>query len=72
MPTENPESAAEWTPERIRSLREEYDETQTTFGLRIFATTPGTAQRKMSQLESGDIRVSAAIVKHLQRLDSGQ
>jgi len=59
----------EWTPERIRSLREELQMSQTAFGLEIWDTTPGTAQKNISRLENGHRPASTAVQRTLQRLE---
>ena len=60
--------SGEWKPGQIQSLRKSLDLNQTDFGLRIFDSSPASAQRKVSQLENGDYKPGAAVRKHLERL----
>jgi len=56
----------------IRQIREERGQNQTEFGLDIYQTTPGTAQKLVSQLEDEIIQPGKAALKTLIRMQNGQ
>ncbi|MCS3859024.1 transcriptional regulator with XRE-family HTH domain [Salinibacter ruber] len=72
MPISSTDAADDWDGDRIEKLRHRIGDTQTEFGLRIFACSPQDAQARVSRLESDEKPPSAAVVKHLERLDSDQ
>ena len=59
----------DWTPERIKNLREDLGWTQTKFGQYVYDHDSSTAQNQISRLESGDRKPGAAARKTLQRLE---
>ena len=65
-------SDTDWTPDRINDLRNERGQTQTEFGLDLYATTEGTAQKLVSDLERGEIQPGGAVVRTLQRMERGE
>jgi len=62
----------DWPPDRIRSLRERREQTQTAFGLDIYATNEGSAQRRVSDLERGVRTPKTAEVRTLERMKDGE
>jgi len=54
--------------EQIREIRRERGQNQTEFGLELYETTPGTAQKLVSDLESENIRPGKACLRTLQRM----
>lgn len=67
-----PETAEDWPAERIKSLRARTGLNQTQFGLLCFAYGEHSAQTAVSRLERGKVKPSAALVRTLQRLESGE
>lgn len=63
----------EWTPARVRELRNRYQESQTDFGLRIFDARNEqerrTVQGHISKLENGHVSPNMAVRKTLIRLE---
>jgi transcriptional regulator with XRE-family HTH domain len=57
-----------WTPDQIKDLRQRRRETQAEFGLQIYDTSKGTAQRLVSDLERGKMKPGSAARKSLWRL----
>lgn len=62
----------DWTPDRITALRNARSQSQTEFGLALLDTTPGYAQKRVSQLERGDADPTAAERRTLQRMAEGE
>lgn len=58
----------EINPDKIKEIRKKRGQTQTEFGLEIYDTTPGTAQKLVSQLENGIIEPGKAASRTLKRL----
>jgi len=56
----------------IRQIREDRGQTQTEFGLDIYQTTPGTAQKLVSKMEDESIQPGKAALKTLIRMQNGQ
>jgi DNA-binding transcriptional regulator YiaG len=56
----------------IRQIREKRDQDQTEFGLEIYDTTPGTAQKLVSDLENENIRPGKAAIKTIRRMQRGE
>ena len=69
MPTLQVPADHDWTPERIRNLREHLGWTQTEFGQYVYDYSAANAQTYVSRLESGDRKPGAAARKTLQRLE---
>jgi DNA-binding transcriptional regulator YiaG len=67
-----PDRERSWTPERIESLRKGRDQSQTDFGLDLMDTTPGYAQRRVSDLERGEREPTAAERRTLDRMAKGE
>ena len=61
-----------WTPDRIRSLRNERDQSQTEFGLDLLDATEGHAQSRVSRLEQGVKEPTAAEQRTLERMEAGE
>jgi DNA-binding transcriptional regulator YiaG len=61
-----------WTPDRIKCLREGRDQSQTDFGLDLMDTSPGYAQRRVSDLERGERKPTAAERRTLDRMAAGE
>jgi len=62
----------EFSPERIRQLRERRGASQTAFGLGLLDCSKGYAQKRVSQLENGRAEPTAAERRTLQRMDEGE
>ena len=59
----------DWTPDRIRELRHRLELRQVEFGLLIWSTSEGTAQKEVSRIENGRRGVRAAEKRTLERLE---
>jgi DNA-binding transcriptional regulator YiaG len=70
MLTVPPVPPEDWTPKRIKALRKRLGMTQGTFGTELFDYSASVAQPKVSHLESGDYKPSAAVRRTLQRLEA--
>jgi len=62
----------DWSGDHIRELRHERGQSQTQFGLDLYATTEGTAQKLVSDLERDEIDPGKAVVRTLQRMEAGE
>jgi len=60
-----------WTPDRIRTLREDRGDSQAAFGLELLDSSEGYAQKRVSQLERGQKEPTAAERRTLQRMEEG-
>jgi len=65
-------SDTDWTPDRITALRNARSQSQTEFGLALLDATPGHAQNRVSRLERGKAKPTAAERRTLQRMDEGE
>jgi transcriptional regulator with XRE-family HTH domain len=63
---------SEWNSKQIRQLREQRDQNQTEFGKEIFSTTPRTAQKLISKLETGKMSPGTATIRTLDRMEQGE
>jgi len=61
-----------WTPDRIRALREEREQTQTEFGLDLYACGESDAQVRVSRLENGQWDPTQAVIRTLERMESAE
>jgi len=59
----------EWTPQRIRELRDDLQMSQAVFGQEIWDADSPTAQKNVSRLENGHVDPSAAVRRTLERLE---
>jgi len=58
----------EWPPDKIKELRKTLGMTQAEMGQEIWDASEATAQKNLSNLETGKYEPSAAVRRHLQRL----
>jgi DNA-binding transcriptional regulator YiaG len=59
----------EWTPERIRDLRDRLGMSQAAFGQELFDDDPHPAQTRVSRIERGKVKPSSAARRTLRRLE---
>ena len=59
-----------WTPDRIRALRKERGQTQTEFGLDLYACGESDAQVRVSRLENGHWEPTQAVIRTLERMEA--
>lgn len=58
----------DWTAQEIADLRTQRGQSQREFGLELYDTTEGTAQKLVSDLERGVIRPGKAVMRTLTRM----
>jgi DNA-binding transcriptional regulator YiaG len=62
----------DWTPDTIKALRTARRQSQSEFGQEIYRTTPGAAQRRVSDLERGVREPRTAEKRTLDRMEAGE
>jgi len=61
----------DWTPARIEALRQRRGQSQTEFGLELYAGDGAQAQVRVSELERGERQPTLAIERTLDRMEEG-
>jgi len=59
-----------WNPDRIRRLRKKRGQTQTEFGLDLYACGESDAQVRVSRLENGQWEATQAVIRTLERMEN--
>lgn len=62
----------DWPPDRIKTLRDERNQTQVEFGRDLYDTTPAQAQVLVSRLENEHMQPGAAVRRTLERMTEGE